>query len=274
MNIKLIALDIDRTLIDIPTLNHVPNPVRTAIKDAEKKGIKFCICTARPYAMVSDIMAEIEVYDLLICCNGAHVLKNNEDHKSLEIPSTVVSTCIRYIMDNDINALFARERYYTRISLINRNRSIESGKDDGYYSEISDQDLTQIIRDKKPIYQIILAPGDEDDIDVFDQQLRSALSNHFDEITIARQYSADYFVITHKLANKGTALLSLAKDLHIKPEEIMAIGDDEVDIPMLQCAGLGIAVENAMESVKKIADFIVPSVHDDGVAHAIYRFAM
>lgn len=87
--------------------------------------------------------------------------------------------------------------------------------------------------------------------------------------------SAPYFLeILDKRVNKGTGVKSLADALGIKAEEVMAIGDQENDIAMIEYAGVGVAMDNAIGSVKEIANFVTKSNLEDGVAYAIEKFAL
>ena len=87
--------------------------------------------------------------------------------------------------------------------------------------------------------------------------------------------SAPYFLeILDKRVNKGTGVKSLADALGIKPEEIMALGDQENDIAMIEYAGMGVAMENAIPSVKEVANFVTKSNLEDGVAYAIEKFVL
>jgi putative hemolysin len=87
--------------------------------------------------------------------------------------------------------------------------------------------------------------------------------------------SAPYFLeILDKRVNKGTGVKSLADVLGIKPEEIMAIGDQENDIAMIEYAGVGVAMDNAIPSVKEVANFVTKSNLEDGVAFAIEKYVL
>ena len=87
--------------------------------------------------------------------------------------------------------------------------------------------------------------------------------------------SAPYFLeILDKRVNKGTGVKSLADALGIKPEEIMALGDQENDIAMIEFAGMGVAMDNAIPSVKDVANFVTKSNLEDGVAYAIEKFVL
>jgi len=80
--------------------------------------------------------------------------------------------------------------------------------------------------------------------------------------------------ITHPLVDKGIALQRIANRLGIARDEVMAIGDASNDMGMIEWAGFGVAVENAYPAVKQLADAIVPSNDELGVARAIQRFVL
>ena len=75
-------------------------------------------------------------------------------------------------------------------------------------------------------------------------------------------------------ATKGGGLERLRTHLNISREETMAFGDGENDLPMLQAAGLGIAMENGADFLKKQADIITLTNDRDGVAAAIEQYAL
>ena len=87
--------------------------------------------------------------------------------------------------------------------------------------------------------------------------------------------SSPYFLeILDKRVNKGTGVKSLAEVLGIKQEEIMAIGDQENDIAMIEYAGVGVAMDNAIPAVKEAANFVTKSNLEDGVAWAIEKYVL
>jgi hypothetical protein len=83
-----------------------------------------------------------------------------------------------------------------------------------------------------------------------------------------------YVVMSHPEAEKATALALVAKELGIPADEVIAMGDSESDLAMLRWAGLGIAMRNSPDIVRKEALHIAPSNDEDGVAWAIIRFLL
>jgi hydroxymethylpyrimidine pyrophosphatase-like HAD family hydrolase len=85
-------------------------------------------------------------------------------------------------------------------------------------------------------------------------------------------FSLDTLVdIFNEKASKGNAMMDLAKTYGYNKDEVMALGDNENDIPMIQAAGLGIAMADAREQVKASADEIAESNNSSGVAKMIKK---
>nr|AAC42243.1 hypothetical protein [Arabidopsis thaliana] len=87
------------------------------------------------------------------------------------------------------------------------------------------------------------------------------------------QAQSDMLEIVPPGTSKGNGVKMLLNHLGVSPDEIMAIGDGENDIEMLQLASLGVALSNGAEKTKAVADVIGVSNDQDGVADAIYRYA-
>jgi Cof subfamily protein (haloacid dehalogenase superfamily) len=75
-------------------------------------------------------------------------------------------------------------------------------------------------------------------------------------------------------ASKGAGVARLLADLGIDPQRVMAIGDAENDVEMLQLVGTGVAMGNAVARLKAVADHVVAGNDEDGVAEAIGRFVL
>jgi hydroxymethylpyrimidine pyrophosphatase-like HAD family hydrolase len=91
-------------------------------------------------------------------------------------------------------------------------------------------------------------------------------------IVTNKNYRGHILELLHPTASKWHALARLAAQRGITPEEILAIGDDYNDLDMIRHAGLGIAMGNAVEAVRDIADHVTGSNADDGLVQALERF--
>lgn len=80
--------------------------------------------------------------------------------------------------------------------------------------------------------------------------------------------------ITHEKATKYHAVGKLSELLKIKTSDMIAVGDGPNDLPLLNACGLKIAMGNASENIKKMADYVAPSVSEDGVAHVVEKFIL
>lgn len=112
-----------------------------------------------------------------------------------------------------------------------------------------------------------------DDAEVLDQGIAQIPKEYFERYTMVKS-SPYFFEILNKQADKGAALKHLAQHLGIKQEEVMAIGDNENDLPMIEFAGIGVAMGNATENVKQIANVITASNNEHGVAKAVEKYVL
>ena len=93
--------------------------------------------------------------------------------------------------------------------------------------------------------------------------------------SVAAARSQPYYLdVTHPDANKGGVVLTLARMLNLKPEEIATIGDMANDVPMFEKGGLSIAMGQASDDVKKSAREVTTSCEDEGFANAIEKFIL
>jgi Cof subfamily protein (haloacid dehalogenase superfamily) len=104
--------------------------------------------------------------------------------------------------------------------------------------------------------------------------IRAHLSQHLNGSTKLVQTLPMAIEVLPNTVSKGAALTWLLDDLGISPEEVMALGDAENDIEMLQVAGLGVAVANAMPATLAAADQVTASNDEDGVALAVEQFVL
>ena len=114
----------------------------------------------------------------------------------------------------------------------------------------------------------ILLSVDPEQILNVQNAIRAQLS---DELSVVRT-APFYLEIIPASINKGKALLEVCNRLGINPADTAAFGDSENDIPMIQTAGCGIAMENAEDAVKASANKVTLSNNSDGIAYALRKF--
>ena len=112
-----------------------------------------------------------------------------------------------------------------------------------------------------------------DDEIILDKVITKISKDIRDKYTIIR--SAPYYLeFLHKDVNKGVGMSKVAEKLNISQEEVICMGDAENDLHMLQYAGLSIAMGNADDNIKNMADYVTLSNEEGGVAHAIRKFVL
>ena len=112
-----------------------------------------------------------------------------------------------------------------------------------------------------------------DDPEILSGAFKKIPAEYFEKYTIVR--STPYFLeVLNSNASKGLALKELSEHLGVKKAEVMAIGDAENDLSMIEFAGTGIAMGNASETVKAAADYTVATNLEDGVKEAFERWVL
>jgi hypothetical protein len=106
------------------------------------------------------------------------------------------------------------------------------------------------------------------------QEIQRIVNQTFAGEIFAATSKAHYLELTHPSVNKGHALALLAEKLHIGREEVMAIGDSNNDYHMVEYAGFGVAMGNASERVKGIAQAVTGHNNAHGVAEAIEKYVL
>lgn len=266
MDIKLIAIDIDGTLLN--QNNQLTQPTIDAINNARIKGVKVVLCTGRPLTGVKPYNDKIGITgsdEYAITFNGSIVETTSGeviDHYNvtyddfLEIEMTarklgvhfqIETTEFAYILNKDVSPYSIAESYLVRLPMLFRTPE-----------EIS-----------KDLIMSKLMFVDEPDL------ITEALNNLPDSIKGRVNYlrSEPYFIeFVNKKASKGTALEALANRLGLTQDNVMAIGDRDNDLSMIKYAGLGVAMGNGIDEVKDAAKFTTKTNAEDGVAFAINKF--
>ncbi|MGI5875902.1 MAG: Cof-type HAD-IIB family hydrolase [Dethiobacteria bacterium] len=258
MKYKLLALDLDDTLLNDEFIISARNI--EAIQKVAKKGILPVIATGRMFCSALPYARQLGVDLPLITYHGALIKNagNEEILRHCTIPYEMAAGIIRFGEKNKLHLnLYLDDRLFIE----------EESTESHYYQSIASipvnpvGDLSVFLFNRQQEPTKITFINKEGYLSEIESLLRSI----YPELSILQ--SRPYFLeITHRDATKGQALNFLAKKENILPEQIIAIGDSYNDIDMLEFAGLGVAVGNAPEEVKKAADVITGLNTEDGVA--------
>lgn len=261
MNIKLIASDMDDTLLSSKTTISPRN--ESAIRKAIDRGIVFMIATGRMYVSVKPYAEELGLDVPLVTYNGALVKGSRSEEifyehpVQLETAWEILDYCRQkkyYIQAYVNDELWVRERtgfsdMYTRIS--------------GVPATPVGEKLYQL---PSSPYKLLMMTGDGEFQSVW-EEIQTKFAGK-----IAVTSSKDNFLeLMEPGVNKWEAVKAVAARYHIVPGEIMCIGDSNNDLGMIKNAALGVAVANAKPAVKAAAKMVTAAHDEDGVALAIEK---
>lgn len=269
MPIKLLVLDIDGTIAG--KSNQVSQPVKDAIAAVQEQGIEVAIATGRMYRSACRFHQDIASKMPLTAYNGAWVQHplTEEMYQHQPVPTPIVEQLLTYLEQKDwksqieVHCYVADQVYVRQITDHTRIYEQRSG-----VSAIAVDDWRCLF--DSPLTKI-LAIGQE--IPVIEHLSRELAQIYTPEDVFFTQSYPQYLEFIHPQANKGEAIRYLAEQvLDLESDEIMAIGDGLNDFQMLEYAGVSVAMGNAPETLKGIADWVAPDVEADGVASALQEF--
>lgn len=288
---QVIAIDLDGTLLN--SYGEVSSKNKEAIQKANKKGVNIVLASGRPIMSVKNLANELEIGPYIICGNGAimyDIQKEEiiyhrfiEKEKVLKIIKICEENSIFYnvytkdtILTKNLNhnVLFYHqenaskpEEKKTRITILqNIEEYIQNRKEEDYLK------ITICDNDKIIFGSIIRKLREIKDVDVLDVEhmSRKMIKDGTDRISMEYFYTE----ITNTKVDKWQALEYLMQKLNISKEEVIAIGDNINDAQMVKNAGLGIMMGNSAPYIKEMADTIVASNNEDGVAEAINKYVL
>jgi len=270
MAIKLIALDLDGTLLSSDHLT-VPDINMCAIEEAIERGIGVVLATGRT---LYDIPIELRTHPGIryaVTSNGAALVDLAEERTlfSSSIPSETAQAVIAAAQTGRVYAeIYSGGKAYIDQKM--RSKSLEESLLFILFTLLPQRYDTENLIDflrqhQEPVEKIELLT---DDID-----LAAAMADRLCALPVTVTTSGMNSVeVTNLNTCKARALEQLCGLLNVQAADVLAIGDSMNDAEMLAWAGVAVAVENADEKLKKIADFISASNDEGGVALAIERF--
>lgn len=273
-DIKMIGLDLDGTLLN--TEKKLTDHTRNILGRAIERGVTVLPATGRPLTGIPNDIMTFPGIRYAVTANGARIvdLVGNkvlfEKLVPYETGKKILEICSQY---DALLEVYYNGAGYADETKLQKIQEYVPKAPMAYYIESTRRPVRSVVelfKEKRlPTDKVQAIFRTEEDCkkawkkiekEVPDIEITGALSNNIE--------------VNVKGVNKGKGLLMLGELLGIRREQIMACGDGSNDIAMLKEAGLGVAMENAMEPVKDAADVLTLSNDSDGVAAAIEKYVL
>lgn len=276
MAIKAILLDIDGTLTD--SKKEITSETKQALMKAQENGIRLVIASGRPSRGIFKYGDQLDMrqsHGLFVCYNGARVVdcSTGDVLVDVTIPPELTKEVLNHMKKFDVRTIITHGSHMVVEDVYNcmihdgdrEFNVIEYESRMNGYRLMETEDLESFT--DFPVNKILTA-GDS-----------SYLQAHYKEMAapfegrLSMMFTANfYYEFTALGIDKGKALENAMAKIGIKPEECIAFGDAENDIPMLRYAGIGVAMGNAQQAVKDMADSVTADNDHDGIAKALYQY--
>lgn len=269
MDIKAICSDIDGTLLNKD--RELSQRTIAAVK-ALPKGFPVVLTSSRMPAAMRHLQTELGIDDHpLICYNGGYVIDGSgKVLDSVAVNYDLCQTIANTISGSEVHmSLYNGEQWHTPLDDHWKFREERNTKVTSTLQPLP-QTLAEYASNDRGAHKVMLMGPAEEIQQAFDQ-----LGGFLNEDIHLYRAKDTYIEIAPKAISKATALTTLLKDLFdIPPQQVMAFGDNYNDMDMIQTVGWGVAVGNAREELKKVANEVTAANTEDGVAISIEKWLL
>lgn len=255
--IKAAFFDIDGTLLSFNT-HKIPVEAKSALKKLRASGVKIFLATGRHYLEADRVIEDI-VFDGYVTLNGQFCFDREGIIYQTPIRREDVQAMLDWVDEKSMPCMFV-ERDEMYINFIN-------GDVTSFQQEI--ELPVPVVKDPKralehDIFQMI---------PYLDREQEKILMPRIPGCDAARWHPL-FVDIVVRGGNKSIGIEKLIQKYGISPEETIAFGDADNDVEMLQYVGCGVAMGNAADSIKAVADYVTTSVDDGGIINALRHFGL
>ncbi|MEX2415122.1 MAG: Cof-type HAD-IIB family hydrolase [Paenibacillaceae bacterium] len=261
---KLVAIDLDDTLLNDDM--EVSEATKLTLAEAVARGVIITLATGRMYASAAKIAEQLQLNVPLITYQGALVKNSLDGHVLYEryVPHDITQWVYHYCAENGLHLQgYVNDQLYVK----EVNEQILA------YSKLSN--IPYIV---EPNFASILAQPQTKLLIIDEPANLDRIGDHFRSVIGTQAHvtksKPNFLEITHTEGTKGNALRFLAEHYGCSIAATIAIGDSWNDHDMIETAGLGVAMANAVQPLKQIADFITTSNNEDGVKLVIDQFIL
>jgi Cof subfamily protein (haloacid dehalogenase superfamily) len=261
---KLITIDLDDTLLNDDV--QVTEDTIEAMKKAISQGVTVTFATGRSFPSAQKIAKQVGLNVPIITYQGSLIKNLLDGHVLYErsIPSEGANYIYEYCEKNGLHLqLYYNEGLYVKED----NDKIKDYARLSSIPYIVAEDFKQIAALPQTKMLII------DEPDLLDR-IAAELREHIQDQVHITKSKAHYLEFLHKEGNKGAAITFLANHIGCALDEVIAIGDSWNDREMIEAAGLGVAMGNAIDELKAVADYVTYSNNEEGVKHVIEKFVL
>ncbi|WP_429947309.1 Cof-type HAD-IIB family hydrolase [Enterococcus sp. DIV1297f] len=263
--IKLVAIDLDGTLLN--PQGELSTSVKQTIQSVRQEKIKIVLCTGRPFYSLASLIKQLQLHkedEYVISFNGAVLSDARGETVFFEQAVSYENFLQVLYLGQQLGLNYhiqSKEGIFTSSLVIDQYTAYDSILNRVPIKIVKLDELRHI-----PIYKVMLVGGKER-INAAIPQIPPNWSKQFNHMR-----SLDCFYEFLPLqASKGQTLQRLTDQLGIQSNEVLAIGDNENDLSMLQFAGISVAMGNAAQTIKQQADYVTKSNEEDGVNHSLLQ---
>lgn len=259
---KLLCLDLDGTLLT--TDKKVSSEDKRAVQRIAEKGIQVALVTGRMSSATEPIAEQLGIPCIFACNAGTFIYKDGTCIGSARVPMEAWEAVYQTVSEFQLPLWIYRHKRWLvtgvdpfveyETNVISRLPEVVE------FHQIKEQWTKEQILPNK-----LLIAAEHDHLLQVEEKLKA---QQIPGIRMA--YSSPFFLeIFKEGCDKGWALETICKAEGIKPSETIAFGDEQLDIPMLQAAGYSVAMGNAIQKAREVADFVTRSNDENGIAYAL-----
>ena len=252
--------DIDGTLVSFKT-HQIPPSAIFALTQAKANGHKVFIATGRPPLILTNLGAIEHLVDGYVTINGALCFVGNKTVRSKNILKEEAQLVVDDAQKNGYGLIVVGEQ---DVAVLDPQGEV----DRIFRQEIAVENLNLA----KPI-DVVMRQRIFQLTPFFNADYEREMMARIPGCTSGRWHPA-FTDITAKKADKGEGILAMAAHLGLDPQYTIAFGDGGNDTSMIRAAGIGVAMGNALESLKREADYTTTSIDDDGILNALRHFGI
>ncbi len=252
--------DVDGTLVSFET-HQIPSSTILALTQAKANGARIYISTGRPAYILDNIGAIEHLVDGYITTNGAHCFVGNRTVRRVPIEAADVERVFDDCRRNDHACIVCVE---SRMVVFNSKECVSRIFEHDLAVTNVDHHIPLEVAMQEPVYQLSVFFDEADE-----KRLMPQLPH-----CVSGRWHPEFTDITNRDADKGQGLIAMAEAEGIDLAHTIAFGDGGNDMSIIQQAGIGIAMGNAIPELKAAATYTTTSVDDDGILLALRHYGV